>query len=1048
MKKKQWARLAAVLLTVGTMGVVTVPVEAADPIVIDSLSKYDELKNDGTLSKDRVSMPTASKDNNTVTVTLGNENLTGNSLTAGSGTGNQLIINSGIFGKEGGNDSDSTSFVYGSFGTVIAHKNTVIINGGTFYQDVYGGEARGNGSKDQERVKENNVEIHGGEVQGIIVGGWLTSGDGKVTYNAVSIDGNASVQTVYGGHSHKFTQDGVENNTVGVSGSATAHELYGGYGLDNVNHNEVAITGDAKVLSQAYGGYSIGGSVSGNTASVSESANIEGSLYGGYTEAGNGLVSDNTVKASGNATAYKLYGGYSLGDGAVKNNTAVASGEAHITDTIYGGYSDSNGEVSNNTVSVYDKANVDTELRGGHSERGSVFENIVNASGSTTVTNLYGGSSRNGSVSKNTVNASVNATVNGDVYGGYSDSGSVSENTVNVHESATVHGRLYGGYSDSGLVSTNIVNISGSATVTNIYGGSSFGSGSAVENTVNVHDSATVNGDIYCGYSTDGSVSKNTVTVQGQANINGTWILGAYSVYNTANSNKVEISGGTVTSDIAGGYGTSANDNSVVFSGGTISADVYGGYASADISNDNTITLKNNVDVSQTSLYGSAKSAEDTTGNTLVIDNWTSSGEKGNAVARAENFNAITFKNLSWQKDGVALDITNAESTKALSNTQVNVEKLSLPGGTTLQAGDTMTFIRSNEDTGLSMANVSVAEDSTFTQGVAAVGEFDTRLDGPTNNLIGEIKGIARNPQTDLIAENRAVAAAFVNQGADIAAESLDLMSDDYKYGVRTFGAVYGSRSKYDVNSDLKINGWNTIVGVGNVHRKGDANLAWGVFYENGTGNYRTENSFNDEFFRGDGSLVYNGGGAAVRYKKDSGAYYEASFRIGTLNSSMSNAVRDGEGNSYGYDSDSTYWGTHLGIGKLIQSGSGQWNVYGKYFHTEVEGDNFAIAGDEFTFDDVTSDRLRLGARYTADTDKDWSLYYGLAWEYEFNGDSNMKAGQFDAPEQSLQGSTGIAEIGTVWRSDDSPWRADINLKGYTGEREGFSGMVHLTYMF
>lgn len=75
-------------------------------------------------------------------------------------------------------------------------------------------------------------------------------------------------------------------------------------------------------------------------------------------------------------------------------------------------------------------------------------------------------------------------------------------------------------------------------------------------------------------------------------------------------------------------------------------------------------------------------------------------------------------------------------------------------------------------------------------------------------------------------------------------------------------------------------------------------------------------------------------------------------------------------------------------------------------------------------------------------------MYYGLAWDYEFNGDSNMKAGQFEAPKESLQGSTGIIELGTMLHSDDLQWQADINLKGYVGEKEGLLGMVNLTYLF
>lgn len=391
------------------------------------------------------------------------------------------------------------------------------------------------------------------------------------------------------------------------------------------------------------------------------------------------------------------------------------------------------------------------------------------------------------------------------------------------------------------------------------------------------------------------------------------------------------------------------------------------------------------------------------------------------------------------------LDITDNSQADALKGTIIHLDSISFAGGTELQTDGSMTFIE-GDNLGIQEGNVKVAD--TFTAGVAAVGTGEMSVSDDGNTLSYKITGAFRNTQTDLIAENRAVAAAFVNQGADIAADSLRLLDDGYHYGMQTFGAVYGNRSQYDVNSDIKINGWSEIAGFGNIHEVKGGRLAWGVFYENGTGNYRTWNTFNNEMFRGDGSLLYNGGGAAIRLTKDSGMYYEASLRAGTLSSSMSNAVKDGNGNSYGFDSDSTYWGAHIGAGKLIQRGSGQWDIYGKYFHTDIDGDSFEMGGDRFSFDSVTSDRLRLGARYTADTDKAWSLYCGAAYEYEFSGDSHMKAGQFDAPEQSLQGSTVFGEIGTVWGRKDSPWSMDVNLRGYAGEREGFSGMVQLAYAF
>ena len=194
--------------------------------------------------------------------------------------------------------------------------------------------------------------------------------------------------------------------------------------------------------------------------------------------------------------------------------------------------------------------------------------------------------------------------------------------------------------------------------------------------------------------------------------------------------------------------------------------------------------------------------------------------------------------------------------------------------------------------------------------------------------------------------------------------------------------------------------------------------------------------------------MTVSGGGAAVRLTKNGGSYYEASVRAGTLGNSMTDAVRDGDGNSYGFDSDSTYWGGHIGAGRLIPGSRGQWDVYGKYFHSEIEGDAFLMGGDAYRFDDMTSDRLRLGARYTADTGRAWSFYGGAAYEYEFSGDSRMKAGPWEAREESLQGSSVFGEIGVLMRDKDSPWSMDINLRGYTGEREGISGMLQLAYSF
>ena len=125
----------------------------------------------------------------------------------------------------------------------------------------------------------------------------------------------------------------------------------------------------------------------------------------------------------------------------------------------------------------------------------------------------------------------------------------------------------------------------------------------------------------------------------------------------------------------------------------------------------------------------------------------------------------------------------------------------------------------------------------------------------------------------------------------------------------------------------------------------------------------------------------------------------------------MDNALSDGE-NKYGYSSESEYYGAHIGIGQIIPlSESSDLDVYGKFFHTYTEGDSVTIAGDKFDFDSITSDRLRVGARITSNKENKFSTYYGLAYEYEFNGDADMTAQGLRADTQSLQGSNVMAEV-------------------------------------
>ena len=632
------------------------------------------------------------------------------------------------------------------------------------------------------------------------------------------------------------------------------------------------------------------------------------------------------------------------------------------------------------------------------------------------INNVYGSSSDKASATNNKVyitdckNISV---IVGGASSGASDVDSADSNAVYISGGSV--GSVYGGESESGEAHHNTVNISGNAEVTNtIYGGYSQ-SGSADENTVTI-SGGSISGDVYGGQSNNGTVNNNIVNISAGtigASDSHALVYGGYSNKGTANNNIVNISGGTVIGNICGGYvydhGT-ANENNIIISG------------SADITNAN--------------LFGYGGYGTNATGNILIIDGWSGSTQLVNS------FNDINFNNVKWQNGETVLTIT-AGYTDDLTNTKINLN--SIAGGSNIKVGESMTLIDSNID----LTNEVIGEtNKNFTAGVAREGLGSTSVNG--NVVTFNIDSVKLSGQAVSAAQTRAASAAFVNQGTDLISDSLDTISRDDNYGVKTFAAVHGNRSKYDVADDIKINGWSTIVGVGNADKfDNGSELSWGVFYENGSGNYRTYNSFNNEFFRGDGSMVYNGGGIAARYENKNGVYTEGSIRAGMLKNELDNAMRDVNG-SYGYETESAYYGAHIGVGKIISlSDSSDLDIYGKFFHTYTEGDSVTIADDKFDFDSITSDRLRVGARITSNKENKFSTYYGLAYEYEFNGDADMTAQSLRADTQSLQGSSVMAEVGFNYQpTPDSPWSFDLNMRGYTGERQGGSFNVQATYTF
>ena len=840
------------------------------------------------------------------------------------------------------------------------------------------------GKADSGEIINNEIFISGGTITGNVYSGKVTSG-GSVKNNYISIDNS----TILGAVSHGEANI-VSNNEININDSTigSIDKVFSfASGKSEISENIINITGGKIIGKEISVAISEFGNITGNELNIS-GGKIIGSVRLGTTFLG--AVTDNIIKISGTAD---------LAD-AELIVTPVLNGRNSNNNLIIDGWSGSNG---NGNYSVKELQNFDNiEFKNIKGNTGLMSDTVTRMDdtqiiiSSVDITNL--GNVKNYTFGTITLNKTITNAIN---------------DFPNKIDTTTLNGW---NFNDNG---TNGIYVGYIANATAEYDNNN--------NTIAI--SGNVEKSVLTGVFVDesGTAHKNN---------NGTPDDDSDDTTTLTIDNNFKTNAATVASTYAAGS-KNAENGVINITGGTTDwkGTVYAGYSEGGSASGNTINVLSATNAIEMTLSGSNTGSS---GNTLNITG------NGSTFDTIENFDTINFKDIALNSNAV-LTLNSAN----LTGTTLNVTSLA-GSNNNYDVGDTVTLIKSeNAITGTS-DGINIDNDI-VTAGVARDLEISTGLNADGKSIDMYVEDVSMNDQITLVAENRAVAAAFVNQGTDLISDSLDTISRDSNYGVKTFAAVHGNRSKYDVNSDIKINGWSVIAGVGNADKfDNGSEFSWGVFYESGSGNYRTFNEFNNEFFRGDGSLVYNGGGIAARYTNKNGVYTEGSLRAGMLKSDMDNALRDGAGNFYGYESESAYYGAHLGIGKIISlSESSDLDVYGKFFHTYTEGDSFNVANDEFEFDSINSDRLRIGARITNNKENKFSTYYGLAYEYEFNGDADMTAQGLKAPTQSLQGSSVMAEVGFNYQpTPTSPWSFDLNMRGYTGERQGGSFNVQATYTF
>ncbi|NLK66412.1 MAG: autotransporter outer membrane beta-barrel domain-containing protein [Campylobacteraceae bacterium] len=807
-----------------------------------------------------------------------------------------------------------------------------------------------------------------------------------------------------------------DGTVIGGGSDADSGSVFGSYSyMGKVTKNKVIIDSDSDtrrttIKGSVYGGYSGANEVSENEVEItgisqSSSPVIEGSVYGGYA-GGSETSKNNKVEVDIAEIQGDVFGGKSINGLADKNIVKISSGT--IDGWVYGGYSENN-LASNNEVEI--------------------LNGIIKGS-------VYGGRSKgdtDGKVVHNTVKISAEK-VGGFIYGGRSDSGSVTLNSVEI-SAGQVDGYVYGGFSENGLVSDNKVFISGGVLENYIYGGRST-KGLATLNSIKILD-GNIKKNIYGGRSKDAKAVKNTV----------------------------EILGGNIDANVRGGYSNneSAISNSIIISGGSISGDsIVGGQIRniSGLATDNIVTIKGTPSFTNAIIYGGANyddySDRDFTrlakGNTL---NFYSNGLSAKNIANFEFINFYLPANT--KANDTMLTLTDTEDTD-LSKSKVGVGVLEgdIPE---LLTGDRVNLIHSEN------ANVIHPTDMTnhmdVMAGVGDIYTFELKND-EANYLYAEVlspdtlptpptpekpqtPASKQNPKVKSFLEAGLASVSFVNSGADLIADNAGTMihTIDESDNLGAFLAVAGSDVKTKTGSYVDVKGISILTGVASSVN----DTTYSAFIEAGKGEYDSFNGFaNSSVVRGAGDTEYYGLGIMLHSNLANNFYIEGSLRVGKTDTEY----KSGDfGIPVEFDLDRRYYGAHIGVGNIIDiNNNSNLDVYAKLLYTNLESTDVVVANQKFSFDSIDSIRTKIGARYNYSISDISTLYFGAAYEREFDGKAkgyDHRGREIEAPE--LKGDSAVLELGANFLAIEN-LNLGLNLQGYLGDKEGISGGVKAEYRF
>ena len=834
-----------------------------------------------------------------------------------------------------------------------------------------------------------------------------------MTKNKVVLTGGTYTDLIYGGDAHTEASE----NEVHLT-NVTVPAVFGGSAAI-ANNNKIYLNGGVTVAQSIVGGD--GTTSTGNTLTVKGVNTVQDRIkevqkyafdIAGVASTANPLLTvGGVVQTDMDWTQLSVTGTPAA---SLLNQTITLMRQSG-SDIAFG--STYNGKKVATDDSVEHIVDTDTQASTAHEITSTSYAFKGQTTPSQIGTDTWGGRSVGGnSTRENTIELSSGTHT--DVYGGWTtgtgttaeDKNDSHDNTVTVKSGVTVT-NVYGGFAANGAAHDNTVHIDG----TTIGGAVIGGRGStATNNTVTVTSGSAA---AVVGGQSSGDATGNVVTLGG--NFTGN-LTGAVSTTGAASHNTLDLGTFDIAGNVTGGSGTAAAGNVIALHGthvtGTVTGGLVGGTAGGV---NNTLAV----------YYNAARSSE--IGDFAGVQNL--HFYLGDAAANT----APTL-----------LKLMNAGSDKDVSGLKVRVGRSG--AAAKLQKGDTFTLM---ENAAGNITGGAARVTGEGMDGVSRLYRFAVAPDAANRNkLIATVTSVGFAEQAKSFVETRAGAAAFLGSGGDFLVETAlpSAQKEVARQGAADGGSyalwagMGGNAMKYKTGSHVDMKGWSLGVGWARPLAVAEGTLTFGPFVEYGRGSY---DSYLDDGTHADGTASYLGLGVMAKLKTMDGTWAEASMRLGRTKSDYAGVL---DGTAASYDSASSYYAGHLGIGKELRlREKDTLNVYLRYFHAYTgAADETISTGERYHFDAVNSHRTRLGLRWTQELKDAAQLYAGLAWEYEFGGDACASYDGEGTPTPTLKGSSALLELGYRFAPKASRVNYDLHLTGWQGKRQGVTGGASVNWMF